>query len=349
MAGSRSAPAGAPVSLLADVRGFSRDYAIDNLPPGFLWDVCDFVLNRRGVRLSYRAGYVNKGAVFPAASTGGLHAAYTAGPKLIMESAGTLYDVNVADGSRTTIAAPGFGLRQNGTLLRNRAYFCGTTAGAATPWYVTWNGTAWSGAAIHASAPKGTVGITYKDRLVIAGAGDMNVYFSPLESDGGPLAAWDVKSVVGTSNKVNGLAAMSTQILVFHDGSIERIRGAQAPATGIEGDFFLDTLSEHVGSPFPASICHWQENVVFADPNGVQMTDGASIRCLTDQGGLHSYWYDLYKNIRPGTQVRCEVFQDQLIVAVPSAFSSSDPNRADYPTLLICDLNNRTWSRFSNV
>jgi hypothetical protein len=112
---------------------------------------------------------------------------------------------------------------------------------------------------------------------------------------------------------------------------------------------FLDTLSEHVGSPFPASVCHWQENVIFADPNGVQITDGASIRCLTDQGGLHSLWYDLYSHLRPGAQVHCEVLQDQLFVFVPTTFTSSDPNRADYPTLLLCDLNNRTWSRFSNV
>jgi hypothetical protein len=165
----------------------------------------------------------------------------------------------------------------------------------------------------------------------------------------GPLSPWDTTSVVGTSNKVNGLAAMASQILVFHDGYTERIRGTIPPAVGVTSDMYVDTLSSHVGCPYPASICYWLENVIFVDPNGVQITDGASVRCLTDQGGIRSLWYDMYKNIRSGAQIRCEVIQDQLVVFVPTTFAVGDLAREDYPTLLVCDLYNRTWSRFSNV
>src|SRR5262252_1059641 len=345
---------GGPVSVLGNVRGFSRDFAIDAMPDGYLWDVCDFVLNRRGVRLAWRRGYVSLGSAFPAASTGGLHAAFSAGPKLIMESSGTLYDVGF-DGTRTAITGgvPGFGLKMNGTLLRNRAFFCNQTPGASVPWYVTWNGSAWSGGVLDASAPKGSLAITYKDRLVVSGAGDQSVYFSPPQgpsSPSGALGVWDTVSVIGVSNTVRALAAMSSQILVFHDGAISRLRGTQPPVTGGgTGDFFVDTLSDHIGCPNPASVCHWLENVIFADPNGVQITDGASIRCLTDQGGLHSYWYDLYKNLRPGAQVHADVFQDQLVVFLPTTIQVGDLEREDYPTMLLCDLNNRVWYRFSNI
>jgi|SRR5215467_900682 len=354
---------GGPFSVLGDVRGFSRDFPMDSMPPGFLWDICDFILNRHGRRLAYRSGYVSLGTAFSTPPTGGLHAAFSAGPKLIVESGGTLYDV-ASDGSRSAIpgGTPGFGLLQNGTLLTNRAYFCNKTPGASVPWYATWNGSAWTSGPIHSSAPKGSVAITYKNHLVVSGAGDQTVYFSPTEASGtapnlGPLSPWDMPNpptslgaTIGVSNTVRGMAAMSSQILVFHDGSIERIRGTLPPGTLVtNSDMFVDVLSEHIGCPNPASICHWLENVVWADPNGVQMTDGASVRCLTDQGGLHSFWFDLYKNMRPGAQVHADVFQDQLVVFVPTTIQVSDTEREDYPTILVCDLNNRTWSRFSNV
>ena len=353
MPGARAAArGGAPVSVLGNVRGFARDFAIDAMPDGFLWDICDFILNRRGLRLAYRSGYVSLGPVFTTAPTGGLHASYQAGPKLIVESGGSLYDVNPSTGARSLIGAPGFGLVMNGTMLRNRAFFCNATPGATVPYYASWNGSAWAQGAIDASAPKGSVAITYKDRLVVAGTGDQNVYFSPPQgpsTPSGALGAWDSTSVIGVSNTVRALAAMSSQILVFHDGAITRIRGTIPPALGVQTDMYVDTLSDHIGCPNPASVCHWLENVIWADPNGVQMTDGASIRCLTDQGGLHSYWYDLYRKLRPGAQVHADVFQDQLVVFLPTTIQVGDLEREDYPTMLLCDLNNRVWYRFSNI
>jgi hypothetical protein len=349
------------LSLLSDVRGFARDHDISNMPRGFVWDLADYIPDRRGAKLEVRGpwAYFSTPA-FAGPVWGGKHAAFRAGTKLLVGAGGSLYDVNIADGTWTNPGAVPLGLH-NGVLLRDRVYFA-DASGATVPKVVTNpSGTAVVGS-IHAAAPKATLLCVYKERLVAAGcpaaAGPpvvdpSNVYFSPLETQGtapnvGPLGTWDAKSVIGTTRAVTSIQPMAAQILVFHDGSIERIKGSKPPAQGVDSDMYVDTFSSQVGCSDPASIVPWQENVCFANPLGVFLTDGATIRSLTDQGGVSEFWRQAYSIKKAGTQVHATIFRDLLFVTILTAWGTPTADELR-PITLICDLNERTWIRFRNT
>lgn len=349
-----------PQSLLADVRGIGRDFALDSLPQGFVWDMIDFIPNRRGAKLEGRGpwSYHTAGSPFPGTIWGGKHAAFSKGAKLMVWGGSTLYDVPI-----TTPATPvsigtlfSSGL-VNGALLRDRVYFA-DGAGLAKPKRVNWNGTAWTIEQLAgANCPNAKILDVYKDRLVATAdpANPQRVQFSPLEIDGtgtppvapfGPMKDWDPLSYIDTSRAVTAIAPMGAQILAFHSKSIEKVRGSIPPGQNLDSDMFLDMFSDQMGCEDPASVCNWQENVIFANARGVHLTDGATIRSLSDQGSIGDFWRTLYDRKRPGTQVVAGVFLDFLFVTVLTDFALPG---SLLPVTWICDLNSRTWFRFSNI
>jgi len=341
----------------------ARDHAIDQMPAGFVWDLADYLPDRRGAKLESRGAwsYFSTPA-FAGMPWGGKHAAFRAGTKLLIAgNGGNLYEVNEQTGV-STLCGTMFSLGlQNGVLLRDRVYFA-SAAGDVVPKVVTYGNPCAVGNC-NANAPHASLLAAYKERLVASGvltAGGVAttadpgyVWFSPLESAGtapnlGPLSAWDARSFIGTTRAVTALFPMSAQILVFHDGSIERIKGAIPPYTGNNGDMYTDTFSEQVGCSDPASIAAWQENVCFANPHGVYLTDGATIRSLTDQGGIGDLWRTIYALKRAGSQVHSTVFLDQLFVTVLTNWATATPDE-QRPMTLVCDLSSRTWMRLKNV
>ena len=69
-----------PTSILGDVRGFARDYSLDALPRGYVWDLVDYIPRRRGARLDGRGPWTFftphslAGPIW-----GGYHAPFTGG------------------------------------------------------------------------------------------------------------------------------------------------------------------------------------------------------------------------------------------------------------------------------
>ena len=341
-----------PQSLLGDVRGIGRDFALDSLPPGFVWDLIDYIPNRRGARLEARGpwSYHTAGAAFGGTIWGGKHAAFNKGAKLLVHAGATLYDhpTGTTPGTPTSIGTLFNSTLVNGVMLRDRAYFA-DGAGLLVPKRVVYTAAAPTIENIHSGAPKAKLCEVYKDRLILTGdpAQPQRVTFSPLEIDGGPTAAFDALSYVDTSRPVLGFAPMGAQILTFHAKSIEKIRGSIPPGANLDTDMFLDMFTDQQGCQDPASICQWQENVIFANPRGVHLTDGATIRSLSDQGSIGDFWRTLYERKRAGTQVVAGVFLDYLFVTILSDFQAGTPPE-NLPVTLCCDLNNRTWFRLSN-
>jgi hypothetical protein len=95
-------------------------------------------------------------------------------------------------------------------------------------------------------------------------------------------------------------------------------------------------------------VVPWQENVCFANPLGVFLTDGSTIRSLTDQGGISDLWRQAYGLKKTGTQVHAAVFRDLLFVTLLTNWGTSTPDE-QRPITLVCDLNDRTWIRFRNI
>jgi len=220
-----------PVEIFKNIKGMARDFAVDSLPSGYLWDLIDAIPNRKGARIEQRGAWEYFTATLGGTIQGGYHAAFAKGQKLLVVANSQIWDVNLITGVATSVGAGPATMVQNGVKLNDRVYFF-DGAGLTVPKVVTYDGTTVTVADAHASTPKGKVGIAYKARLVVAGdpAAPQKVFFSQLEEDGGPLAAWDSVSWIGTTNEVTGMAPMSGQILVYHPAAIERIRGSVPPA-----------------------------------------------------------------------------------------------------------------------
>jgi len=333
-----------PVSILPTVKGMTRDYAVDALPEGYVWDMKDFIPQRRGTRMESRAAWRYFTETIGNVLWGGYYARFSTGERmywLASPTSGATAQVNVVD-PLTGSASPDFdsGLKsmvQNGVMLRERVYFMDGT-GTVVPIYVTWDGTTETHGSIHASAPKAPVGVAHKDRLVLGMGSD--IYFSPLETDGGPLGAWDALAKISVSKQVTGLAAMGGKLLVFHAARTSRIQGQIPPGALLDSDMYVDQLTDQVGCTIPQTICYWNENVVFADERGVYLTDGASVRNLTEQGGMGDFWRDIYATRDAVPSVSASIYFDYLIISVRAAVGAY---------VLLCDLNTRAWFRFTNL
>ena len=258
--------------------------------------------------------------------------------------------MNLTTGVATDIGPGPATMVQNGVKLNDRVYFF-DGAGLTAPTVVVYTGAAPVASLLTgANTPKAKVGIAYKARLVCAGdpANPQNVYFSRLEDDpvlpGGPPVAWDTVSFIGTNNAVTGLAPMAGQIMVYHAAAIERIRGGVPPATNVDPDMFTETLTEQVGCIQPHTIVPWRENIIFADERGVFLTDGSTVRNLTELGGIGDFWRVAYGYRNAANGVCAGTFLDYLLVTVNATIPPS--TAANFT--LVCDLNTRSWFRFTN-
>jgi len=347
----------------------ARDHAIDQMPAGFVWDLADYLPDRRGAKLESRGAWSYfTTSDFVGSPWGGKHAAFRAGTKLLVAgTGGNLYDISSA-GVVTLVGTLFSSGLHNGVLLRNRVYFA-SAAGDQVPKVVTFSGSpaVLAIGTCNANAPHASLLGVYKERLVAAGVYSSGgivdgtnipvdpsyLFFSPTEAQGtspnvGPLSAWDNKSFIGTTRAITALWPMTAQILVFHDGSIERIKGSIPPAANLNTDMYVDTFSEQIGCSDPASVVAWQENVCFANPHGVYLTDGATIRSLTDQGGIGDLWTAIYALKKAGSQIHATVFLDRLFVTVLTTWNANTPDE-QRPMTLVCDLTSRTWMRLKNV
>jgi len=335
-----------PIEIFKDIKGMTRDFAVDSLPSGYLWDLVDAVPNRKGARVEQRGAWEYFTAAFGGTIQGGYHAAFTKGERLLIVANSRVWDVDLATGAPTDIGPGPATMIQNGVKLNDRVYFF-DGAGLTVPTVVTWTGAAPVAAAVIGTAPKAKIGIAYKSRLVVAGdpANPSRVFFSKLEEDGGPLVAWDPDSWKDANNEVTGLAPMAGQILIYHPAAIERLRGSVPPEADVDTDMFTEPLTEQVGCLVAHTITPWRENIIFADERGVFLTDGSTVRNLTELGGMGDFWRVAYGNriIGPGS-VSCGTFLDYLLVTV----NCTVPPALAVNFTLVCDLNTRSWFRFTN-
>jgi hypothetical protein len=326
----------APVSLLQGARAFARDYPRDNMPRGYLWDLADFVPTLIDTQLTGRGGWLWGSAAQSGGDFfGGVLAPFTSGEQILAGVAnGTLYQV--APDSPYGLTSRGtvpVGIQNPVQLYDQTIWFNG--AGAGPPSIV---GPSGSGSAAP-GAPNAKVGAVWREYVICAGAPgtDDTVYFSPPAT---AATAWDSTSQYRTAGVVTGLAALRSIALVFHAGSVERLRGTLPIHAGFTSgaDIVREPLFGAVGTTEPKTICYWNENVIFADEHGVHLTDGSAIRNLASQGAISYYWRPLYDNKQ---SISASVFLDYYIISVVRSDNIA--------VTLICDLNKRQWYRFTNL
>lgn len=335
-----------PTPLFQDATGFAKDYPRDQMPQGYMWDLVDYVPTLLDAQLTNRGGWKWASAVNVSDFVGGIYAPFASGDRLlVVGSSGNLHEVNLMTQALTTVGAVGH-IVQNPVMHRDQVYVANSDGNACTQ--VKLAGTTYTLTPLPATAPKARYAAVYKDRLLLGNdpTNPQRVTFSPagdpmatLAVGGVPAGQWDPNTYFNTSLPLTGLGALRATILLFHSGSVERLRGGIPPTTADPlGDMFLEPLYDRAGCGDARSIAYWQDNCIFADERGVHFTDGATIRNLAAQGGILTFWRTLWLN---RATVCADTYLDYYLITVI---------RTDgIGITLVCDLQRRTWFRFSNI
>jgi hypothetical protein len=330
---------GSPTSLLQGARAFARDYPRDQMPRGYLWDVVDYVPLIIDAPLTGRGAWKWGSDVADADFESGILATFTTGEQPLFQTTnGTVYQVNPSPPYGLTNRGASVRSLQNPTQLKNDVVNPDASGGQV---FHIWR----SGGIVAGAGGAGRnakYASVYKSMLVTGGAPgeDDVIRFSVPGKTLDDGASYDANSFYRTTQSVTGLAALRAAVLVFHPGSVERLRGS-TPAHGTteKGDMFIEPLFDRVGCKQPRSITLWNDNCIFADEHGVHITDAATVRNLVSQGGILYYWRVLYDSV---ISITACTFLDYYIITLRRS-------TAPTPVTLICDLNKRQWFRFTNI
>lgn len=173
-----------------------------------------------------------------------------------------------------------------GVLTRNPVFFDDLVilpdqAGSTAP--LKFDGTN-ATATLGGSPPTGVYACVHRSRLVIADGS--RVYFSAVEDP----ETWDtVNSYIPVSAPITGLASLYDRLLVWSDRRLEVISGATPPPGT---DMTLRPMFD-VGCSDNRSIVVVNNTAIWANSDGVYLTEGAALVDMTEKSGVKSFWSDL--------------------------------------------------------
>jgi hypothetical protein len=342
------------LSLLRDVRGLYTDRARDRLPEGSVWEMVDYVpeILQAGARM--RGAWLYQSTALTNNPDGQIYAPYRAGAKLLVAHGTSMDAIPITSIGKATVGTIPT-TKQNPVIHRDRVIVPAAN-GTSAARFILWNGSVYTLTDAPVSALTGKYATVWKDRLVLGGSAAFpyRVFYS---KPGDPTAVWDSISFVDTGYDLTGLAQMRTQVLAFHDSSVERIRGTTPPDSTLSdptGDLILDSLFDKAGCYDARSIAYWNENVLFCDSRGIHLTDGAATKNLTLQAGVMNGWRDTWERPAgtPPLTVAGVVHRDYYIVTIRHTGQTPTTFVVDLPTrrvfmLANCDCS--CWATASGV
>ena len=198
-------------------------------------------------------------------------------------------------------------------------------------------------ATLGGSPPAGRIAGIYKARLLLANstANPNRLFFSPLDL----ASTWDTTDAwVDFDHPITGIQAIRNACLVFSAGHTDYMTGAVPPGT--QGFDMAQGPLGDIGCSDGRSIGVWQDNVIFANPNGCYLTNGAAFRSLTEPpefggNGIGALWRETLDGYTSNWQIHGGIIQDFYIVTI----------RDDADILVdtfMCHLPRRSWWRISN-
>jgi hypothetical protein len=189
------------------------------------------------------------------------------------------------------------------------------------------------------SPPAGKFCEVYKTRFVLGNtsANPNRLYFSPTPD---PTTAWDTtNSWIDFDYPITGLAATHNMLLVFSQGHTERLIGSTPPPGSDMDRSPIGT----VGCTDARSIVIQENNVLFANPRGVYLTNGAGFASLTDEGLIATYWQSLFSGYDPATwTIAAGIYRTFYVVSIID-------NSGTLKATLMCNVTRRSWWRVTNV
>lgn len=322
-------------------RGVKRDFARNQMPDGSLWNGTDLIPNL-GAPLRERGGWSNASLDISATVAtssyviGGIYAQYEAGVKnILIDEDGRIISFTAA---ATTDVAAGVVVAQNPVIHRD-VVVVPASGGATTPKQVTNAAGTLSVANLSGSPPQAVYATVFKDRTCLGytAAEPQRLYFS----DAGDPQSWDTTNVFWDfSNPITGLAAVRNSILVFHDGAFSRLYGSTPPPGS---DFTANDPLFAVGCTDARSIAVNGDRVVFANPEGIFITDGSAEPAdVTLLCGMRSYWQETLSAYDKSTYTMVAGFiRGEYVIVVMDGTTFKLAARID--------IANRAWWPLTNV
>lgn len=273
------------------LRGMARDYQRNAMPNGYAWNLVDWLPSIGGASIRERGGWTAAGDIGATVGTasyiiGGIYVPNW-GYMVVLDEDGHLSKVTT--GGTVTDVAAALTVVQNPIVHRDKVVIFGSD-GTTAPKKATNSAGTVTVANLGGSPPAAKYGAVFNDYTAAAGvaASPNNIYFS----DPGAPETWDTtNSFWSVGQPVKGLVALRTALLVFQDGYITRIRGTTPPPGS---DFIADDPLFAVGCSDARSIAVKGDRIVFANGEGVWMTDGsaepANLMKLT---GMRTYYQSI--------------------------------------------------------
>lgn len=320
-----------------------RDRPRDDLPKDCAWNIVDYLPNDKA-QLFKRGGYAYASADISATVattsyiTAGIIAEYAASTKhVVVDEDGRVIEVTSA--STTTDIGAGVTTLQN-PVMHRATVIIPASGGATNPKSLTNTGS-YTLADLGGSPPQAKYATVFKDRTVLANttAQPQRVYFS----DAGDPAGWDTTNTYWDFPlPVTGVRGVGNVLLVFHTGYTSRLIGSVPPP---QGDFRADDRKFNYGCTDARSIASYNDQVIFASPEGIYITDGLTAEDMTKQAGMLSYWQETLASYSSSTYtIVGEVIKDDYWYAVMDGSSFVDAGM-----ISLSPYEARSWVRHSNI
>ena len=236
---------------------------------------------------------------------------------------------------------------QNGVKLNDRVYFM-DGAGLTVPKVVTYNGTPFRSPPCSRARPRRRRWGSPTRRGSCSRATRPTRTTSTSRrwrSTAGLPAAWDSLSWVGTNNEVTGPRPDGRTDPRLPPGRHRADPGIVPPGADVDTDMFMETLTEQVGCTQPHTI------IALAREHHLRRRARRLPHRRLDGQEPDRAWRDRRllaasptATGSPANGVSCGTFLDYLIVTV----NCTVPPATAVNFTLVCDLNTRSWFRFTN-
>ena len=339
-----------PAILQRDYSGMRRDGARESLPKGKLWNLVDFIPEIMDARLRKRGGYTYASEDIHAIQSSaawinaGIVSDYSAGQSVLaFDEDGRAYEIESLTGSENIGAA---------LATRDVRFYADKTlvldgTGAAGPKKITRAGATHTIANLAGSPPAGTYGLIYKDVFWLGATAALprRTYFAVA----GNPESWDTTTkYIDNSYDVTGYGALANAVMIFSTQRTTRVRGSVPPP---DSDFQVDDPVFNVGCTDNRSIANWRDKLIFANAQGLFITDGVAVEDLTKLCGMKSWWRDVMagrEGFATGTaytisgfSIAGGVFDDYYFYTIMNGSTLVDSG--------MIDLGKFSWIRLANI
>ena len=322
-----------------------RDGAREALPEGALWNIVDWIPEMLNARLRKRGGYThasqNLASVQPSASyvNAGIVAEYLAGQSILaFDEDGRAYEIE----STSVTEDIGAAIITRNPLFYNDMVIVPSATAAAAPKKITRAVGTHTIANLAGSPPSGQYGLVYKDVIWLSNG--RTTYFS----EAGNAEVWDTTNkFMNVSYPITGYAGMSNAVLIFSKQRAARVRGSIPPP---DTDFIVDDPVFEVGCTDNRSIAYYRDKVIFANAQGLYLTDGSVPEDITRLAGMKSWWRDVMKG-REGFSTGAEYSDVTWTIAGGidgDYYLYTIMNGSTLVDSGMIDLTRFSWTRFAN-